>query len=130
MIASSQVDVAASAAAIHTLLAEGISSYASHILFWSMVLLILVVLAGVGVLWLRRRVEAQGSRAPKTFSLEALEAMRAADELGEEEFRRLRRAALPLDVQELVRQADHVDEADKDANCTLSPPSDGDDKDT
>ena len=107
-----------------TLLAQGQAGLASRILLWGLALVALIVIAGVGLLWFRRRLAQGRGPAPATFSMEALEAMRTSGELSAEEFRRLRRAALPLDIAAMTRRRD------RDANCTLSPPVDGDDEDS
>jgi hypothetical protein len=65
------------------------------------VLVLVVLLAGVGLVWLRRRVlssEGRGGAAGRSFSIEGLEEMRRAGQISEQEFRTLRRAALGLDV--------------------------------
>jgi len=98
-----QTKVVAAFARPLTMLAQGQAGLASRILLWGLVLLALIVIAGVGFLWFRRRL-AEGRRsAPATFSMEALEALRTSGELSEGEFRRLRRAALPLDVAAMTR---------------------------
>ena len=118
-----QTKVVAAFARPLTMLAQGHAGPASRILLWGLVLLALIMVAGVGFLWLRRRL-AEGRRAaPENFSMEALEALRTSGELSEAEFRRLRRAALPSDVVAMTHGRN------RDANCTLSPPVNGDDED-
>ena len=118
-----QINTTAICAGRAIMFAAGETGLASRILLWGMVLLVLIVIAGVGLLWFRRRLADQGDAGPTAFSMGALEAMRASGELSEDEFRRLRRASLPPDVAAMARQAD------EETNCTLSPPSDGDDED-
>ncbi len=95
-----------------------------HMLIWGMVLILFLVVGGAGLLWLRHRIAANKASMAGAFSLDALQDMRASGELTEEEFRTLRDAALPIDVQALVQEQD-----DKDPNSTLSHPANGDDED-
>ncbi len=94
-----------------------------HILLWCMGLLLAVIASGLVVLWLRRRVRQADESGGGSFSIEALEKMRASGELTEDEFRLLRRAALPLGL------TPEDDGPEDDENSTLSPPYDGDDVD-
>lgn len=104
------------------LLGEIGADWAFRMLFWGLVLLTLCVVSGLVLLWLRRRMAKADNSSLVSFSIEALEDMRASGQLSEEEFRRLRRTVLPLGMQEMAQQAEKAD------NCTLSPPSDGDDE--
>ena len=77
-----------------------LASTVTDMLLWGGVFGLALVGLGVAVIVLRRKLlpteGASRGQAPSPFSVEGLEAMRAAGRISEEEFRRLRRAALSV----------------------------------
>lgn len=77
------------------------------ILLWSAVLVALVLALGALLLFLRRRyhpTHGQGADAEAALSIDRLEALRRQGQITDEEFRRLRRAALGLDAPAARRE--------------------------
>jgi len=97
-------------------LAEG--SLLGRTLLWGGVLLVLLIVLGAALLLVRRWLLAgKHSRAGEAFPLSYLEALHRAGELSDEQYDRLRRAALGL-----------PDSSAKKGNCTLSRRADKDDE--
>lgn len=99
------------------------------LLMWGLALILFIVVGGAALLWFRRRMASKsapagGALSGGAFSPDALQELRAAGEITEEQFRALRQASLPLDIQAFIRP-----QGDKEPNSTLSPPSNGDDED-
>jgi len=73
-------------------------------LLWGGVAVALLLLLGAGLMWLRRRTcsfgQSEGADAGSGFSIGDLESLKASGLLSDEEFCRLRRAALGLDASE------------------------------
>jgi len=94
----------------------GISAVGGALIL-GLVLIALIVLLGVGVLWLRRMLlsRREGRQTP-ILSLEALEKLRGAGRISDEEFKRLRNATLGLD-----------EPAGGNDNCALSAAAQQDD---
>lgn len=93
------------------LLDTGIDAGASvawdgKVFLWGGAAIASLLLLGAGLMWLRRRTcsfgPREGADAGSGFSIGDLESLQASGLLSEEEFRRLRRAALGLDTSEAV----------------------------
>ena len=88
-------------------------------LIWGSTGVVMVLMLGFALLWLRRKYHPAGSSGDNqisSFSMRSIEEMRAGGMINDDEFRRLRAVSLGLDAP-----------AGASGNSTLSPPGDVDD---
>ena len=89
-----------------------------HLMIWGVVLLVVIVVAGLVILTLRKQLlDRATTEKSDRFDLGRLEQLRTEGELSEDEFRRLRNIALGLDVVKTEKP-----------EPTLSAPADPDDE--
>ena len=100
-----------------------------EIVLWGGVLVVALVILGIFVLVVRRRLLARAeAEVGEAFSIDDLETMRASGHLTDEEFKQLRAVALGVALP--AAEADHVaseETEENDGNCPLSGAGPADD---